>query len=743
MSDDTVFPYEFDPYQENSSNVILSEDHTITAANGTDFNFIVPRYAPFFRRGFVCRNTTTGVTLRPNIDYFFGFRFDQITVSGSQLPVYGAIVFNDKSLSANIQIDYSTLGGEFCLDENAILQLMANKSQDPRSLQWGAVVDLPTEFPPIAHRHSDSDITGFSEVISAIYGVSDGVSAGNVKAMQALMEHIADHANPHHITLADLGIDDLGNLIPATKEQAEGGTDNTYYMTSLRTSQQFQAVFLPLLQDHENDVSNPHNVTAEQVGLGLVGNYRTANTLEAAAAVADNLYLTPSGGRILSNALVPGIMEFHTTNTSNPHSVTAAQVGLGNVPNYSLATEEEALAGVSKVKFLTPYLANLMLTNSTDQPLAAHLLDYTNPHKVTAAQIGLGNVSNYGTATNDQTILGTATNLNVTPAGLSSWWTSSAKLYVDNAIEQGTNLTAADVGLGNVVNSGFATTAQNTAGTATQTYVDPAGVTTALKANVLKRIYSASPNFITKLITGFPAGGLVNESTKLSTGINTVWESTLRTVTSPAQSASQVSAMICAAPATYSQRAYVDVATGTTIPGFIFGYYQDSNGNNNYAGIFFKSGAVYLGTYIAGVWTNRAGVALAALTGSSVLVNCSLSGTTMSVTVASTTVSVNVSTVTFSASAFASYGGLIAYGKDSLIFTPNQFGGLVSSIYDVISHQAYKYSVNAWAIDTTTDYTSAVSDLREGRIISNLGTGESFICLPNSEFSILKSPASV
>lgn len=743
MSDEIVFPYDFDPYQENESNQISGEAHTITAANGTDFNFIVPRYAPFFRRGFVCRNTTTGVTLRPDVDYFFGFRFDQITVSGSQLPVYGAIVFNDKSLSANIEIEYHTLGGEFCLDENKILQLMANKAQDPRSLQWGAVVDLPTEFPTIAHRHDVDDMTGFSEVISAIYSLSDAQSAGFNKAMQSLLEHIADHNNPHKITLADLGIDDLGNLVPANKEQAEGGTDNTYYMTSLRTSQQFQAIYLPLLEAHENDDSNPHKVNKAQVGLDLVQNYRVANTLESSAGVADNLYLTPSGGRILANALVPGIMEFHTTNTNNPHGVTKAQVGLGNVPNYTTATEEEALAGVSKTTLLTPYLANLMLTNSTDQPLAAHLLDKNNPHSVTAAQVGLGNVQNYGTATNDQTVLGTAANLYTTPAGIAYWWTNAAKIYVDQAIEQGTNLTAADVGLGNVVNTGFASSAENAAGTVTQKYVDPAGVVTAIKNNVIVRDYSCQPSYIAKLTTGFPAGGLLDAAVTYSTGINKTWDATLRTLTSPLQAADKVSALLIAAPSTYSQKGYVDVATGTSVPGFIFGYYQDTSGNDNYAGIFFKNGAVYLGTYIAGTWTKGSDVAIAALTGSSIQVTCTKSGTSMSVTVASTTVTVDVSSVTFSSSAFANMGGFIVNGKDSLIFTPTTFGGLVYSIVDVISRQSYKYSGSAWAIDETADMTTLDTDLRVGRTICNLGSKEVFMPLPNNQFAVLNPPTSL
>lgn len=44
----------------------------------------------------------------------------------------------------------------------------------------------------------------------------------------------------------------------------------------------------------------------------------------------------------------------HTGNTSNPHSTTAAQVGLGNVQNYGIATQAEAEACASDTKYMTP-----------------------------------------------------------------------------------------------------------------------------------------------------------------------------------------------------------------------------------------------------------------------------------------------------------------------------------------------------------------------------------------------------
>lgn len=739
---DISFEYDFDPYGENTNNFISKEAHTITAANGTDFNFIVPRYAPFFRRSFVCRNLTTALTLRPSVDYFFGFRFDQVIVSGSSLPVYGAIVFNDPSLSANVEIDYQTLGGEFVQSAADILTLMANTVNDPRTLQWSAVVDLPTEFPPIAHRHDVNDVTTFSDVISAIYDLSDAQAAGFNKAMQALMEHINDHNNPHHITLADLGIDELGNLVPATLADAQQGTDNVRYMTALRVNQEMTSLFLPILQQHEDDTSNPHGVTAAQVGLGLVSNYRIANALEAAAGVANNLYLTPAGGTLLAQNIVPTIMLPHTSNLNNPHQVTAAQVGLGLVPNFAVATDEVAIAGVSTTTLVTPRAVSLMLQNGSQQTIAAHINDHTNPHEVTAAQVGLGLVQNYTMADDTAASSATRSDLYLSPNNLGHWWTTIGKVYTDNAISLATNLNAEDVGLGDVVNAGFATSDQINAGTATQVYVDPAAVTTSLSNNVINRNFSCDNAFVAKLIAGYPAGQLVASSVGQSTGKNNHWTYSLRNVISPVDSVSRVAALIATAPATYTQAAYVDVSVTDNIPGFLFGSYTDTGGLNHYAAILLGSTGCYLGVYNGTTWSYGTATPMSGLTGTSTLVSMTQSGTDMTVTVGSTSVTIDISSVTFVDGGFVSSAGFVSVGVGGLVFTPTSTPALTASLINVTTSQQYLYSAGAWSEDTTTALpTTLATDLRPGRIVLNNSTGEGFIVLDIGNYFLLTQQA--
>lgn len=78
---------------------------------------------------------------------------------------------------------------------------------------------------------------------------------------------------------------------------------------------------------HIANTSNPHNVTKAQVGLGNVDNTSdTAKPVSTAQQVA------------IEDAKKAGTdaqadIDSHTANTSNPHGVTKAQVGLGNVDN--------------------------------------------------------------------------------------------------------------------------------------------------------------------------------------------------------------------------------------------------------------------------------------------------------------------------------------------------------------------------------------------------------------------------
>ena len=116
---------------------------------------------------------------------------------------------------------------------------------------------------------------------------------------------------------------------------------------------------------HASDTANPHAVTKAQVGLGSVDNTSDANApVSTAQAAADAVVLAAAiqranhtGTQTLATisdagtAAAAATGDFtpiaHATDTANPHSVTATQVGLGNVDNTSDANAPVSTAQAS------------------------------------------------------------------------------------------------------------------------------------------------------------------------------------------------------------------------------------------------------------------------------------------------------------------------------------------------------------------------------------------------------------
>lgn len=85
----------------------------------------------------------------------------------------------------------------------------------------------------------------------------------------------------------------------------------------------------------------------------------------------------------------------HLVDVSNPHETTKAQVGLDLVENLPVATHDEVVAGVGLDKYITlRQLVDVGLLSADISTIEAHMADVENPHFVTKTQVGLGNVSN-------------------------------------------------------------------------------------------------------------------------------------------------------------------------------------------------------------------------------------------------------------------------------------------------------------------------------------------------------------
>lgn len=297
----------FDPTGTLVSNVVSGEKHTITASNPRDFHFIVPLFAPFFAiEGSlsVVHCPTGGVNrlLVEGVDYNLAFQFIGAS-RGCAKPIYGGITFLNKSLAGVITLAYRTLGGNWTLNQPEITRILADGAVNPRVTAWEQVIDRPLLFPVIDHEWNLQDLVGMTAVAQAI---------------QALGLSIAQRPVP--------------NLLP--------------------------------LSDHINDQANPHAVGKNQVGLGKVQNFAVATLEEVIAGLAADLYVTPAGVRAVLDSYdadISQIFQQHLQDHGNPHNVGKSQVGLGNVQNYPMANDDEARAGTTTVRYMSPHATALAI----------------------------------------------------------------------------------------------------------------------------------------------------------------------------------------------------------------------------------------------------------------------------------------------------------------------------------------------------------------------------------------------
>ena len=249
--------------------------------------------------------------------------------------------------------------------------------------------------------------------------------------------HVADLNNPHQVTKEQVGLENVDNTSDLDKPVSNATqelVDNTKKeLEDLITSNEGG------LDNHIKDFNNPHQVTAEQVGLGNVDNTADKDkpiSNAAKEAINEVKTLITSSGTDLSN---------HIKDYTNPHRVTAEQVGLGNVNNTSDLDKPISNATQKELDKLDAKIDKINTDQGTD--LSAHLRDFSNPHKVTKEQIGLGNVDN--TADLDKPI-STATQKAIDDAKAAN---NTALDNHANRTDNPHKVTKDQVGLGNVDNT--------------------------------------------------------------------------------------------------------------------------------------------------------------------------------------------------------------------------------------------------------------------------------------------------
>ena len=246
-------------------------------------------------------------------------------------PIAGSIRFMRPTIVGQARLTYRTLGGPWGFSDQAILRELSNKHLNPLIRAWGDIDVLPYAFPPLAHDQRIDSLVGSAEINETLIKIAE--------------------------------------ILEATAE----GTSKS----------------------HIDDKDNPHDTTAVQVGLGNVPNFAMANDQQHLDATRNDLFTNPRGVLLLVNKFAVTPLNAHIQAKGNVHDMVPADIGLGNVPNWSPANPQQAIDSTNNTSFMTPYTTSLLIQKLQNDPrLDQLIIDFNNhlteqnPHHITPLMIG-------------------------------------------------------------------------------------------------------------------------------------------------------------------------------------------------------------------------------------------------------------------------------------------------------------------------------------------------------------------
>jgi len=404
MPTPNVIRYPLDPTGTNPDNLVSDEPHQMPARQ---IRAIATEYGAFYTESVTVVDAATNQPLVKGVQYYPAELYEVPTgMFGKE--VCAIIMITDPSVSANVKITYQAVGGEYSRSVTAIIQQIEALNLDDRPVEWGSIINKPSEYPPSHHLHDLGDIYGFEYMVHALDRIRAAILMGD-----------------------DVSHDTIYQYIDAR--------DN--YVIGLIQSQS------DALAAHIADKNNPHETTKAQVQLGNVENYPVASEAEATAGIATNRYMTPYLTKVAIQGLVPdatdtqkGKVALNLGSTAGDDT-NATDALTASGLNFMLAAVPDNAVKNAVITLLTQ---KQYLTKTQGDAYYHPLLPYTPVQQGTGVGQNAGNVVKIGwspgnrlKATVDATDLG---NLATDASGDGRWVIKSGDSGIGQLVSNSQNL---------------------------------------------------------------------------------------------------------------------------------------------------------------------------------------------------------------------------------------------------------------------------------------------------------------
>lgn len=220
--------------------------------------------------------------------------------------------------------------------ETGVLNATGGGTAD--SVDWQNITSKPETFTPSAHQHVASDITDLSSKLDLKADKTEIPSLDNYVTTSVLSQHTSNTNNPHSVTKDQIGLNNVTND-QQVKRSEMGVADGvaTLDSTGKIPTSQLPSYVDDVIESETYD-SLPEEGESGKIYVAKDTNlvYRWSGSayieISASLALGETSSTAYAGDK---GKATTDKINTHVSNTSNPHSVTKAQVGLSNVDNTS------------------------------------------------------------------------------------------------------------------------------------------------------------------------------------------------------------------------------------------------------------------------------------------------------------------------------------------------------------------------------------------------------------------------
>lgn len=214
------------------TNLIVDEIHMLTEINSTTYRILIPEFAPLYLDNFELKHVDMDgniATLVEDVDFHFCLPY----IGGSRSigkMIYGGITITNLLINGVLKLTYQTLGGEWTADKNYVMTRLAETVYNPRITVWDVVTNVQSLFPPINHDQSFDYVYGHQDLIASINDLAVTIANGP-NPNSGLIGHFRDFNNPHQVTKEQVGLGLVVNYPMATNSDIANKNPVDKYIT--------------------------------------------------------------------------------------------------------------------------------------------------------------------------------------------------------------------------------------------------------------------------------------------------------------------------------------------------------------------------------------------------------------------------------------------------------------------------------------------------------------------------------